>query len=67
MDNIITGFIGIAMFLAFIIGLAQSIGELPFIIIVGGISMMAVYDFYENLRDARREAAAKASAVTQES
>ena len=67
MDNIITGFIGIAMFLAFIIGLAQSIGELPFIIIVAAISAMALYDFYENLRDARRDAEAKAAATTQES
>ena len=35
MDNLITGFIAVAMFLAFIIGLAVSIKSIPFAIIVG--------------------------------
>jgi len=61
MDNIITGIIGVALFLAFIGGLAQSIGKVPFIIIVALISAMALYDFYENLRDARKQAADKAA------
>jgi hypothetical protein len=34
MDNIITGAIAVAMFLAFAGGLAESIGEIPFILIV---------------------------------
>ena len=60
MDNTITGLFGIVLFLAFIGGLAQSIGALPFMIIVAIIGSMAVYDFYESVRDARKEAAAKA-------
>lgn len=62
MDNIITGVIGVAMFLAFIGGLAHSIGATPFIVIVVFISGLALYDFYENLRDARKEADDRAAA-----
>lgn len=61
MDNTITGLIGILLFLAFIGGLANSIGATPFIIIVMIIGAMAVYDFYESVRDARKEAAEKAN------
>ncbi|MDH3335920.1 MAG: hypothetical protein OEL50_04675 [Rhodospirillaceae bacterium] len=53
--NTITGFIGIALFLAFIGGLAQSIGAPPFIIIVIAISVMAVFDYYESVRDERKK------------
>lgn len=67
MDNIITGAIGMAMFMAFIGGLAESIGALPFIVIVVAISAMALYDYYENLRDARKEAADKAQSASLES
>jgi len=67
MDNIITGAFGIGLFLAFIGGLAESIGELPFIIIVVGIGSLALYDYYENVRDARKEAANKAQASSLES
>lgn len=55
MDNIITGIFGIGLFVAFVGGLAQSIGAMPFIIIVVGIGAMAVYDLYENIRDAGKE------------
>ena len=34
MDKIITGILGIALFVLFVGGLAQSIGQLPFILIV---------------------------------
>ena len=54
MDNAITGLIGILLFLAFIGGLAHSIGATPFIIIVVIIGVMAVYDYYESVRDARK-------------
>lgn len=53
MDNIITGIIGIAIFLAFVGGLAETIGATPFVIIVVVIGSMAVYDLYENIRDNR--------------
>ncbi|HEY9081254.1 hypothetical protein [Magnetovibrio sp.] len=57
MTNLLTGLFGIALFLAFIGGLAQSIGAAPFIIIVAMIAAMALYDFYESIRDARKDAA----------
>jgi len=53
MDNIITGILGVGLFIAFVGGLAQSIGALPFILIVVGVAAMALYDLYENIRDAR--------------
>lgn len=54
MINIITGIIALAIFLSFVIGLAVSINSVPFIIIVSIIGMLAVYDFYESIRDSRK-------------
>lgn len=54
MDNIITGIIGIGLFLAFIGGLAETIGAIPFILIVLFVGGMAAYDLYENIRDDRK-------------
>ena len=59
MDNIITGIFGIGLFIAFIGGLAESIGALPFILIVLFVGSMAAYDFYENVRDSRKDATSK--------
>jgi hypothetical protein len=53
MDSIITGIIGTAIFLLFVGGLAESIGELPFTIIVIIISGAALYGLYEDIRDDR--------------
>lgn len=55
MDNLITGILGIAVFIAFVAGLAQSIGETPFIVIVGIVIAMAVFDFWQSARDGLRE------------
>jgi len=60
MTNLITGLIGIVLFLALIGGLAQSIGAVPFILIVIIIGAMALYDFYESVRESRQQDAAKA-------
>jgi len=60
MTNLITGLIGIVLFLAFVGGLAQSIGAVPFILIVIIIGAMALYDFYESVRESRQQDAAKA-------
>jgi len=60
MTNLITGLIGIVLFLALIGGLAPSIGAVPFILIVVIVGAMAVYDFYESLREARQQDAPKA-------
>jgi len=51
MDNFITGFIAVVIFLGFAGGLAQSIGEFPFILIVAIVSVMLLIDFYESARE----------------
>lgn len=64
MDNIFSGLVGIALFAAFVVGLAESImsgpagmSGLPFAIIVGGIILMAGYALYEDIRADAREGA----------
>ena len=51
MDNIITGFIAVAIFLAFVIGLAVSIKELPFALIVIVVGVMLLVDFYQSAKE----------------
>ncbi len=51
MDNIITGAIAVAIFLAFAGGLAVSIGEIPFILIVVIVGIMLCIDFYESAKE----------------
>ena len=51
MDNLITGLIGVAIFLAFAIGLAVSIKSLPFALIVGAVSLMVLTDFYQSAKE----------------
>lgn len=57
MDGIITGVIGVGLFLLFVGGLAESIGTLPFTIIVVIICAAALYGLYEDIREdqARRK------------
>ncbi len=50
MDNLITGLIAVAVFLAFVLGLANSIGAIPFTIIVLIVSAMIVTDFYQSAK-----------------
>ena len=50
MDNLITGLIGVGIFLAFVLGLAVSIGTIPFGIIVVIVSGMIVTDFYQSAK-----------------
>jgi len=50
MDNLITGLIGVSIFIAFVLGLAQSIGQLPFAIIVLVVCAMICFDFYQSAR-----------------
>ena len=51
MDNIITGAIAVAIFLAFAGGLAESIGAVPFIMIVIIVGVMLLVDFYESAKE----------------
>lgn len=51
MDNIITGFIAVAIFLSFIIGLAFSIKSIPFAVIVAAVSVMILVDYYQSSKE----------------
>ena len=51
MDNLITGLFAVGVFLAFVIGLAVSIGSIPFAIIVAVVSGMIVTDFYQSAKE----------------
>ena len=51
MDNIITGAIGVIIFMAFVLGLAESISELPFVIIVVAVCAMLCTDFFQSARE----------------
>jgi 4-hydroxybenzoate polyprenyltransferase len=53
--NTITGIFALIVFLSFVIGLAVSINSVPFIIIVSIIGLLALYDFYESVRDERKK------------
>lgn len=61
MDNIITGAIAVVVFLAFTGGLAESIGEVPFILIVVIVGIMLCIDFYESAKEGLQEERRKKS------
>jgi hypothetical protein len=50
MDNLITGLIAVGIFLAFVLGLAVSIGSLPFIIIVVIVSGLVLVEFFQSAK-----------------
>jgi hypothetical protein len=50
MDNLISSFIAVAVFLAFAIGLAISIKSIPFAIIVFLVSTMVLIEFFESAK-----------------
>ena len=51
MDNLISSFIAIAVFLAFIIGLAVSIKSIPFAIIVFLVAVMVGIEFFQSAKE----------------
>ena len=55
MDNLITGFIAVAMFLAFVLGLAVSIGTIPFAVIVIIVSCLLLVDYYQSAKEGLKE------------
>lgn len=65
MDNIITGAIGVIIFMAFVLGLAESISKLPFVIIVVAVCLMLCTDFFESARDSLRDMRQKKSGSTE--
>jgi 4-hydroxybenzoate polyprenyltransferase len=50
MDNLITGLIALAVFLTFVLGLAESIGTIPFTVIVVAVSGMIAMDYYQSAK-----------------
>ena len=50
MDNIITGAISVAIFMAFVLGLAGSIKALPFVVIVVAVCAMLCTDYIQSVR-----------------
>ena len=50
MDNIITGAIAVTIFMAFVLGLAESIAALPFVIIVVAVCLMILTDFIQSAK-----------------
>ena len=55
MDNLITGTIAVAIFLAFVLGLAGSIGTIPFAIIVVIVSALILTDFIQSAREGLKQ------------
>ena len=55
MDNLITGLIAVGIFLWFVLGLAASIGTIPFGIIVVIVSGLIVTDFYQSAKEGLKE------------
>jgi len=51
MDNLITSFIAVSVFLAFVIGLAVSIKSIPFALIVMVVSAMIITDFFQSAKE----------------
>ncbi|MHA1598530.1 MAG: hypothetical protein ACTSV1_07390 [Alphaproteobacteria bacterium] len=59
MDNLITGSIAIAIFVAFTAGLAETIGTVPFSIIVASVIIMALIDFLQSAKKGLADEKAK--------
>ncbi len=55
MDNLISGLLAVVIFLAFTLGLAESIGEIPFFVIVIFVGAMLVTDFFQSAREGLKE------------
>ncbi len=55
MDNIISGAISVTIFMAFVLGLAGSIKELPFVIIVIVVCAMLLTDYFQSAKESWRE------------
>lgn len=55
MDNMISGILGAIIFIAFVGGLAQSIGATPFVIIVILVIIMLLVDLTQSIKKGFRE------------
>lgn len=50
MDNMIAGILSAALFIAFVAGLAESINAIPFMLIVGIVSIMVLIDLVQSIK-----------------
>jgi hypothetical protein len=50
MDNMIAGILSAALFIAFVAGLAESIKAVPFMLIVGIVSVMMLVDLVQSIK-----------------
>lgn len=50
MDNMIAGILSAALFIAFVAGLAASINAIPFMFIVGIVSIMVLIDLVQSVK-----------------
>jgi len=50
MDNMITGILSAGLFIAFGAGLAESINAIPFMLIVGIVSVMLLVDLVQSIK-----------------
>ena len=55
MDNLITGLIAVTIFVAFTLGLAVSIGTIPFGIIVIIVASLLLIDFYQSAKEGLKQ------------
>ena len=65
MDNLITGTIAVGIFLAFVLGLAESIGKIPFTLIVVIVSVMLCIDYYQSAKEGLKQEKNKKSGTSQ--
>ena len=65
MDNLITGAIAVAIFLAFVLGLAESIGKIPFALIVIIVSALLCTDYYQSAKEGLKQEKDKKSGAPQ--
>ena len=50
MDNLITSIVATTIFIAFVVGLAQSIGATPFFVIVAIVVVLLLVDVFQTAR-----------------
>jgi hypothetical protein len=62
MDNLITGILGVGIFAAFVVGLAESIGAVPFAIIVAIVLAMVLVDLRSSIKEGFAEDRARKNA-----
>ena len=55
MDNIITGAIAVSIFMAFVLGLAESISALPFAVIVITVCLLILTDYIQSAKAGLKE------------